>query len=85
MKTCKNILVKILLYILMIIQVSYVALLEGYLLWLLQHLTSIGQDSKYLILVLICFIPNYIYTSIQACPIINDITKEDDEDVSKLS
>jgi hypothetical protein len=80
MKKRKNILVKTLLYILMIIQVSYVALLEGYLLWLLQRLTTIGQDSKYLILVLICFIPNYIYTYMKACPVIKDITKEDDED-----
>lgn len=84
MKKYKNILVKTLLYVLMIIQASYVALLEGYILWLLQHLTTIGQDSKYLILVLICFIPNYIYTFIKACPVIKDITKED-EDASKFS
>ena len=82
MKKCKSILVKTLLYILMIIQVSYVALLEGYLLWLLQHLITTGQDSKYLILVLICFIPNYIYTYMKACPIIKDVTQEDDEDAS---
>lgn len=82
MKKYKNILVKTLLYILMIIQASYVSLLEGYILWLLQHLTTIGQDFEYLILVLICFIPNYIYTSMKACPIIKDITKEDDEDAS---
>lgn len=75
-------LVRILLHIILIIQVSYVALLEGYVLWLLQRLTVIGQDSKYLILVLICFIPNYIYTCTKACPIIKDITQEDDEDVS---
>ena len=82
MKKLKNVLVRILLHIILIIQVSYVALLEGYVLWLLRHLTTIGQDSKYLILVLICFIPNYIYTCMKACPIIKDVTQEDDEDVS---
>lgn len=81
MKKFKNILIRILLYIILIIQASYVALLEGYILWLLQGLTSIGQDSKYLILVLVCFIPNYIYICMKACPVIKDITKEDDEDV----
>lgn len=85
MKKYKNILVKTLLYILMIIQASYVALLEGYILWLLQSLTSIGQDFKYLFLVLVCFVPNYIYTCTKACPIIKNMTTEDDEDVSKLS
>jgi hypothetical protein len=81
MKKFKNIFIRILLHIILIIQVSYVALLEGYLLWLLQDLTSIGQDFKYLILVLICFIPNYIYTCMKACPVIKNITKEDDKDV----
>jgi hypothetical protein len=82
MKKLKKVLVRILLHIILIIQVSYVALLEGYVLWLLQRLTVIGQDSKYLILVLICFIPNYIYTCMKACPIIKDVTQEDDEDAS---
>lgn len=85
MKKFKNILIKILLYILLIVQVSYVALLEGYILWLLQSFTSIGQDLKYLFLVLVCFVPNYIYTCTKACPIIKDMTKENDNDVSKLS
>lgn len=85
MKKFKLTLIKILLHIILIVQVSYVALLEGYILWLLQSLTSVGQDFKYLFLVLICFAPNYIYTCTKAYPIIKDITKEDDEDVSKLS
>ena len=82
MKKFKSILIKTLLYILMIVQVSYVALLEGYILWLLQSLTSIGQDFKYLFLVLVCFVPNYIYTCTKACPVIKDVTKEDNEDAS---
>ena len=82
MKKFKNILIRIILHIILIIQASYVALLEGYILWLLQGLTSIGQDSKYLILILICFIPNYMYTCMKACPVIRDRIKEDDEDAS---
>ena len=82
MKKFKNILIRILLHIILIIQVSYVTLLEGYVLWLLQKLTTIGCDHTYLFLVLVCFVPNYIYTCMKACPIIKYVTTEDDEDAS---
>lgn len=79
----KNILIRILLYILMFIQISYVAFFEGFILWILQQLTTVGYDHKYLILVLICFIPNYIYTYTKACSVIKYLTtEEDDEDAS---
>lgn len=78
----KNILIKILLYILMFIQISYVAFFEGFILWISQQLTTVGYDHKYLTLVLICFIPNYIYTYTKARPVIKYLTTEDDEDAS---
>lgn len=44
-----------------VMQAFYVSALEGMVLWLLGDL--VNYEVRYWISVLICFIPNYIYTA----------------------
>jgi hypothetical protein len=61
----------LLLTLLMAVQASYVALAEGTILWLVQDLTI--PDINFWTCVLVCFIPNYIYTCTKAYKIFKSI------------
>lgn len=77
----RSFIIMLLFFLLMVILVSYAALAEGFILWLLWNsITFITLSNlpsvSFLTFFIIAFVPNVIYTSIRTCQIFNELDED---------